>query len=477
MDTGAESGPWTRVPLDRPTEVEVSPFLVKVNGINVFLKGFNWQNPEVLFGCESVEKVEQLLNYALYANANALRLWGGATVEIDEFYKLCSKKGLLVWQDFYYACAIYPTDHPQFQQTVAAEAADMILRLRNHTCLAMWCGDNESDMIYFDKGIDPASNVVNKVVLPRVLLEHDIQRRYYHPSSPSGGPYPRSDWGGDKRNWGACSPYGNYRHIRQENARLMSEGGYYVLPHMDSIRKFMPRTMEWPLNNATWALHSGSVDTTLSARRFLEGMEACVRYFDTIDSLEKAVEVSQFAHAWGTKLIAERCRQRKFDCGGVLLWKLAASWPCADGMVVDYYLRALLSLEYMREAYKMVNVSITQDFADSHADAEVYVSNDLLREMKGTLEIFTTEVDEEGKMDKFCRLELMDLVIEANSSKPVRRIRTVGLNVENFVIGAVLRLEGYAEYAVGLFTLEPRAAYRALKAHRYDQQLLCRNIV
>lgn len=477
MDSGSNEGPWTRIPLVEPVEVEVSAFNARVNGENVFLKGFNWQNPEALFGCERADKVERLLDYAVSANANMLRLWGGGTIEIDEFYEMCSAKGIMVWQDFYYACAIYPTDNAAFQQEARIEAADMIARLRNHTCLAMWCGDNESDMIYHDRGMDPQTNVLNKVILPEMLRRYDIQKRYYHPSSPSGGPYPRSDWGGDKRNWGACSPEDNYRHVRQENTRMMSEGGYYTLPALDSIRKFMPIAFEWPLNNSTWALHNGSVDRTLNERKFLIGIEKCINYFDRIDSLEKAVEVSQFAHAWGTKLIAERCRQRKYDCGGVLLWKLNATWPCADGMAVDYYLKPLPSLLYIREAYKPVSVSITQHFEDTKADVTIYVSNDLLREVRSKLMIFIAEAGSDGRLTQVLGTQSKDLIIPVNSSRLVSSIAVRDLNHRDVVFGAILELADVQEAAVGLFSLEPRAIYRALKAHDFDQHKLCRSAV
>jgi beta-mannosidase len=473
MDTGSDEGPWTRVALEEPEEVESTPFIVKVNGQNVFLKGFDWQNPEILFGTETPEKIEKLLDYAVYTHSNCLRLWGGATIEIDEFYQMCSEKGLLVWQDFYFACAIYPVHHPIFQQEIKAEAADMIKRLRNHTCVAMWCGDNESDMIYFDRGIDPETNTINKKILPELLAVYDKQKRYYHPSSPSGGPYPRSDWGGDKRNWGACSPYGNYKHIRQENARIMSEGGYYVLPSVKSIRRFLPKQFEWPLNNMTWALHNGTVDKTIEQRRFVEGIEKCITYFEEISSLEQAVEVSQFAHAWGTKLLAERCRQIKYECGGVLLWKLNASWPCADGMVVDYYLEALLSLEYMREAYKPVSVSITQYFADPKADVEVYVSNDLLSPIDAQLDIFCAEIADTGELTNVLLYKSMRLTIEANISEKIGSLKIENYPQEKIIFGSVLQYEDGSNQSVGLFSLEPRAIYKALKVYHYDQQQLC----
>jgi hypothetical protein len=322
--------------------------------------------------------------------------------------------------------------------------------------------------------MDLHKNVFNKLIIPEALRELDLQERYYHPSSPCGGPYPRSDWGGDKRNWGACKPEGNYWHIRQENARIISEGGYYVLPPVESIRKFLPERAMLPLDSITWSLHNGSVDNTLHQRNFAKGLKHCINYFDSCDSIEKAVEISQFAHAWGTKLLAERCRQRMFDCGGVLLWKITASWPCADGMAVDYYLRPLPSLEYMREAYKPVSVSITQPFDDPQADLEIYVCSDRLGETEGVLEVTAVAMDgmpwEPGRV--YFRTS-QPYIAAGNSSQVAARIPVQGMNPSSTVICAVFQHVASQEPARGLFTLEPRVAYRTLQKYEYSQIALC----
>lgn len=482
MDVGADVGAWRRIKLDTPEEVEVSPFNMVVNGRKVFMKGYDWQNPEVFFGCETEEKIGKLLSYCLDSNANILRVWGGATVEIDRFYELCSEMGIMVWQDFYFASSAYPIDNKMFLEEVADEAEDMVKRLRNHTCLALWCGDNESDMINYDRGVNPANNSINKGILPEALSVYDPQKRYYHPSSPSGGNYPRSDWGGDKRNWGACTPDGNYYHIRQENARIISEGGYYVLPSIKSIQRFMPESRMWTLENATWLLHCGHLDIGLQKKGFAYGLMKCIQYFNSsCNNIKNAVEISQFAHAWGIKLLAERMRQRMFDSGGVFLWKLTASWPCADGMVVDYYLHPLLSFEYMREAYKTVAVSLTQSFDDNMADVNVYICNDHMYNIEGKLRIAAVEVDFNAENNnlllKTCIFKEYKINAAANCSLLADKIFIQGLNRQSVVFGAEFIWLEAEESSMGLFSLEPRTIFKALKSVEYKQRALCEKLL
>ena len=462
MDGGA-LGPWARVPLEEPAEVEVSPFRVFVNGKYVFIKGFDWQNTEALIGCEKLEKVSVLLEAAEQAHANMIRLWGGGTIEIDEFYKECTRRGLMVWQDFYFACGIYPLDE-QFIQEVRLEATDMVERLRNHTCIAVWCGDNESDMIYCDNGVDPETNTINKRLLPEVLCAYDKQERYYHPSSPSGGPYPRSDWGGEKRNWGQWHPHGNYRHIRQEAARFISEGGSYVLPSRTAIERFMPEPVRWPLTTRTWKLHHGAVDRSPDMNRLLNLTLNAMRAHADFDDLDEAILVSQFAHAWGNKLLAERCRQQRDECGGVLLWKLSSCWPCADGMFLDYDAKPLLSLEYIAETYKTVAVSLSQDFDNDLADVELYLINDGMTDAVGTLHVIAAGLDASGVPQTFQVLKQIEVQAPSDSRQQVWRFPIDGYEANSAVF-----IARYAQFenggvSYGAYSLTPQAAYRLFKA-------------
>ena len=378
---GACIGPWRRVPLAEPEMVELRPFYFEVNGRRIFVKGFDWQAPDVLLGRVDDGQIQNMIEAVVASGSNMLRAWGGGAVERESFYRLCDEHGLLLWQDFFFACAIYPRD-PAFLRRIEAEVTDVICRLRNHTCLVAWCGDNESDMIEFDAGRDPSANVINKELLPSALARLDWQGRYYHCSSPSGGPYPRSDFGGDKRNWGPNFPHDNYRHIRQESARFISESGMKSFPSREAIAQAIPEERRWPLDNSTWRLHWGDLDNTVRGDYLLD--DDCVRFFGEASTLEERIRLSQFAQAYGTRLLIDQCRRRKEECGGILIWKTSDQWPGCDQGVFDSTGRLRPVYDSIQAAFQPVVVSISQGFGQSEDQVEWWVVSDLDSPVRGT---------------------------------------------------------------------------------------------
>jgi len=161
--------------------------------------------------------------------------------------------------------------------------------------------------------------------------------RHYHPSSPFGVDYPRSPWSGDNRNWGAWNPQGNFLHIRREEARFISEGGAYALPSISVVESSISPPHRTDFEGWVWNLHGGSTDTFW--RDFPQRSIAMWEHFARITpdaSIEYAVEVSQFAQAWGAMILVLHCRRRWPETGGVLWWKLNDCWPCMDGGIIDY---------------------------------------------------------------------------------------------------------------------------------------------
>ncbi len=329
---GGDQGAWSHVPFQEPVETDVYPFEFFVNDVPLPIVGANWQPCDAVYSRATPERIRALLTSARDMGLNMIRVWGGGYVELPEFYDTCSRLGLLVWQDFLFASGIYPQAR-LFLERVETEARDIVRRLRAYTCLAAWCGDNESDMSNHDHGRDPADNEINHHILPMVTAELD-PGRYYHPSSPWGVEYPRSPWSGDNRNWGPWSPSGNYLHIRQEEARFISEGGAYALPSTRAIECGVSGDLRWPLDNWVWNLHGGSTDTF--HRSFPEQSVRMWQAFSSMNSLEEAIAVSQFAQAWGAMVLFLHCRRRWPDTGGVLWWKLDDCWPCMDGGIIDY---------------------------------------------------------------------------------------------------------------------------------------------
>lgn len=330
---GGFVGAWSKVPLEKPEEVEVTPLKFYVNGRYVFMKGFNFQPLDVFESNLTKGKYDRSIRAAKEMGCNMLRVWGGGNVENDWFYDACDENGILVWQDFFYASGQYPND-AEFLAETEDEIINIVKRLRNRTCLAAWCGDNESDMVNHDRGKGQYSNKISHEVQKKVMAIYDPER-YWHPSSPSGGGYPRSPWGGDKRNWGAASPADDYAYIRGDEGRFISEGGASSIAQLSSVRKYMPWNFEWPINSDYYFMHWGDVPTM--RRDFLKAVSSEIsQHFGVAKNLPDFIYLSQIFQAHGIPRMAQHFRSRMDECGGVLLWKWADTWPSICYSVIDY---------------------------------------------------------------------------------------------------------------------------------------------
>ena len=158
-------------------------FCFRVNGEKVYVQGTNWV-PVDAFHSRDRERIPRIISLAEDLGCNMLRCWGGNVYEDDLFYQLCDEKGIMVWQDFALACAVYPQDDA-FCARFEREARQVVRRLREHACLVLWAGDNECDLAYSWGGRrrDPNTNRLTREVLPRVLRDEDPSRPYL-PSSP-----------------------------------------------------------------------------------------------------------------------------------------------------------------------------------------------------------------------------------------------------------------------------------------------------
>jgi beta-mannosidase len=166
-------------------------FRFVLNDVPIFARGADWIPASSFVGALTRERYDMLLNAAREANMNMLRVWGGGIYEHDVFYELCDRSGILNWQDFMFACAMYPEDPPSFVEEVEAEARYQVRRLRNHPCLALWCGNNENqwihDQTYWERPDFPVpGSLYYDTLLPQVVKELDGKTPYW-PGSPYGG--------------------------------------------------------------------------------------------------------------------------------------------------------------------------------------------------------------------------------------------------------------------------------------------------
>jgi beta-mannosidase len=224
-------------------------FAFRVNGREVFMKGANWIPADALGSAITPEATRDLLRWAVDANMNMIRVWGGGRYEADWFYDLCDELGLMVWQDFMFACHLYPATD-DFLTDVAAEVRGQVARLNHHACLALWCGDNEllGALTWFEESRRNrdrylvAYDRLNRTI--ETALKDTAPGAIWWPSSPSPGLMSFGDaWhddrSGDMHFWSVWREGRDFDHYRDVSPRFCSEFGFQSYPSMDVIRRFV----------------------------------------------------------------------------------------------------------------------------------------------------------------------------------------------------------------------------------------------
>ena len=324
-------------------------FCFCVNGEKVFMTGTNWV-PLDAFHSQDKKRLQQALETMDALHCNMVRCWGGNVYEDHAFFDFCDEKGILVWQDFSMACAIYPQDD-EFAGRLYQEAEKIIKKLRQHPSLALWVGDNECDLVYMDweKQKDPNSNRLTRQVLPQAIADHDPVRPYL-PSSPyidevafkTG----TSNFLPEHHMWGERSYYKSdfYKHAM---AHFASEQGYPGCPAPQSLKKFLSEDQMWPNRSDAWILHGTSPDATPDApygnaspfyfRTGVMADEIGELFGEIPDTLVRFAVASQLVQAEAMKFFVEMYRIGKGRRTGIMWWNLLDGWPQISEAVVDYY--------------------------------------------------------------------------------------------------------------------------------------------
>ncbi len=317
-------------------------FCFRVNGERVFVLGTNWV-PLDAYHSRDRTRVPRVLDLVDDLGCNMIRCWGGNVYEDDAFFDLCDRKGILVWQDFAMACAVYPQDE-DFRRRLGDEICATVRRLRQHPCLALWVGDNECDETWVWKDLrrDPNGNVLTREVIPRVLAEEDPSRPYL-PSSPYVDPVAfrsRERWLPEDHLWG---PRGYYKGAFYIDAvcHFASEVGYLGCPAPESLARYLSPEKIWPpIDNEEWLLHSTAPlpGVDLHAYR-VDLMASQVRalFGDVPDTLTDFAFASQVAQAEALKFFIERFRSTKWRRTGIIWWNVIDGWPQMSDAIVDYY--------------------------------------------------------------------------------------------------------------------------------------------
>ena len=314
-------------------------FGFRVNGFDVFAKGANWIPADALSGRISQGAVRDLLISARDAHMNMIRIWGGGRYEPDWFYDLCSELGLMVWQDFMFACNLYPST-PEFLAEVAAEVRDVVRRLNHHACIAVWCGDNEliGALTWFPESrADRDRYLVSYDRLNRTIeqgLAEVLPGANWWPSSPSPGVLSFGDaWhddsSGDMHFWSVWHEGRDFDHYRDVKPRFCSEFGFQSYPSMEAIRRFSGPE---DFNIAAPVMESHQKNAGGNARI----AETMFRYFRFPVDFENFVYLSQVQQGLAIKTAVTQWRGLKPHCQGTLIWQLNDTWPVCSWASLDH---------------------------------------------------------------------------------------------------------------------------------------------
>lgn len=372
-------------------------FYFELNGHKLFAKGANYIPQDNFLPRVTDERYEKTILDAVNANMNMLRIWGGGIYENDIFYDLCDKYGILVWQDFMFACSLYPMN-PDMLENIRQEAIQNVVRLRNHPSIAIWCGNNEIHTAWFNWGwkkryedLGVAEEIrkdykdVFHKILPEVVKEYD-PKSYYLPSSPYGGdPDAKCESGkplwnpnGDAHYWGVWHGKDSIANYNKVKARFFSEYGFQSFPEYQSVLKYAPEKRD----------HNIYSDVMMAHQRGGSHANGLIEWY-LLNEYRKPKDFPNFLYmgqllqgdAIKTAIEAHR-RGMPYNMG-TLFWQHNDCWPVASWSSRDYYGRWKAQHYFARKAFNDLLISPIAE----NDTLNVYIVSDRLKPTKGTLDI------------------------------------------------------------------------------------------
>ncbi len=398
-------------------------FAFCVNGLKIFTRGGNYIPDDCLYTRISIQKQDYLLECCKRANFNCVRVWGGGYYPSDEFYDLCDRKGLIVWQDLMYACNVYDVTD-EFAENCRIEAIENVKRLRHHACLGLWCGNNEIESAWDHWGdfqVETAYLRADYIklfesVLPKAVKETDPDT-FYWPSSPSSGgcfDKPDDDTRGDNHYWDVWHGQKPFTDYQKYYFRFCSEFGFQSFPCMKTVNSY---TEENDRNIFSRVMESHQKNDAANGKMLYYLSEN----FQYPENLKQLVYVTQVLQGMAIKYGVDHWRRNRGRCMGALYWQINDNWPVASWSSIDFYGR-WKALHYMAaKFYAPVAISVYL----TEKNAAVYLENETnqVQNVKVSLRVkdmychVIEEITSEGKADAFSAADILDMEISGWKEK------------------------------------------------------------
>ncbi len=357
-------------------------FCLCLNGIDIFAMGANWIPCDNLLPRCTAEREAALLRQCVDANFNVVRIWGGGFYPSDAFYDCCDEMGLIVWEDFMFACANYQLSD-EFWQTTEAEIRDNIVRLRNHASLGLWCGNNEIETAFETWGLPEDAAAKADYLeqferrMPAIVAELDPDRFYWRssPSAYGGCKDTASNAAGDMHYWEIWHSFKPFTAFRELYYRFCSEYGFESLPSLRTIQSFCDADKgDLNLTSPVMEAHHKCAQGSEKIMYYLAQM---VRYPETFEQL---IHASQLVQAECIRSNVEHMRRHRGRCMGSVYWQLNDSNPAISWSSVDYALRPKGVQYYAKRFHAPVLLT-----AGAFGDPTFNVSNESRERCIGTI--------------------------------------------------------------------------------------------
>ena len=417
VDSGTRKIGFRKIEVDQSKHpVEGTYFTIKVNNRPVFMKGGNWVPADMIYSSVDRKRTEELVNLAVDANFNMLRIWGGGLFAGNDLLDLCDEKGIVVWHDFLFACSKYPGDDVDFYNNVKREVTWAAREFAYHPSLIVWGGNNELEWAAWDWGYTHAGKVIPDYIIYHHLIPSILKQEnpavFYWPSSPysENNEKPNSPIYGDQHPWGVSLQKDgtNMWAYREYVDRFPNEGGVLGASSPATLRQFLPEDEQY-IRSFTWEQHDNLMNFTTEEEgvtyRFVEDWFG-VNYKNM--SFDDYVFASALLQTEGLSEYINNYHRRMFSSSSAIFWMFNDSWPVTHGWtIVDYYLRKKLAYHPVRRAFSQVAVVVTAE----NDKINVYGINENQEKWKGKLQYGVFNTDGKLPFDK-----IKEVTLQPNAS-------------------------------------------------------------